>query len=52
LGFNVKVLLETGEETGSPGLRDVCLREREALAADVSSPPTARAFVPSSPRFS
>ena len=35
LGFNVKVLLETGEETGSPGLRDVCLREREALAADV-----------------
>ena len=35
LGFNVKVLLETGEETGSPGLRDVCEREREALAADV-----------------
>ncbi len=25
LGFNVKVLLETGEETGSPGLRDVCV---------------------------
>ena len=35
LGFNVKVLLETGEETGSPGLRDVCVAEREALAADV-----------------
>ena len=35
LGFNVKLLLETGEETGSPGLRAVCEREREALAADV-----------------
>jgi len=35
LGFNVKVLLETGEETGSPGLRDICVREAAALAADV-----------------
>lgn len=35
LGFNVKVLLETGEETGSPGLRAVCESERAALAADV-----------------
>ncbi len=35
LGFNVKWLIETGEETGSPGLRAVCERERAALAADV-----------------
>ena len=35
LGFNCKVLIETGEEAGSPGLRDVCIRERDALAADV-----------------
>jgi len=35
LGCNVKWLFETGEETGSPGLRVVCERERMALAADV-----------------
>lgn len=35
LGCNVKWLIETGEETGSPGLREVCQREREALSADV-----------------
>jgi len=35
LGFNLKLLLETGEEVGSPGLREICAREREALAADV-----------------
>jgi len=35
LGFNVRVLLETGEETGSPGLRAVCERERASLRADV-----------------
>ncbi|HET7033368.1 MAG TPA: M20 family metallopeptidase, partial [Casimicrobiaceae bacterium] len=49
LGFNVKVLLETGEETGSPGLRDVCLAEREALSADVliaSDGPRLRAAQP------
>lgn len=34
LGFNVKVLVETGEETGSPGLAAVCAHERAALAAD------------------
>ena len=49
LGFNVKVLLETGEETGSPGLREVCMAEREALAADVliaSDGPRLRAAQP------
>jgi acetylornithine deacetylase/succinyl-diaminopimelate desuccinylase-like protein len=49
LGFNVKVLLETGEETGSPGLRDICMAEREALSADVliaSDGPRLRASQP------
>ena len=35
LGFNVKWLLETGEETGSPGLAAFCTAQRAALAADV-----------------
>jgi len=35
LGFNSVVLLETGEEIGSPGLHEFCRRHREALAADV-----------------
>jgi acetylornithine deacetylase/succinyl-diaminopimelate desuccinylase-like protein len=35
LGFNLKVLFETGEETGSPGLRELCTRERDKFAADV-----------------
>ncbi len=35
LGFNVKWLIETGEETGSPGLAEFCTAQRQALAADV-----------------
>jgi len=35
LGFNLKVLIETGEEMGSPGLKALCQREKEALRADV-----------------
>ncbi|WP_102106712.1 M20 family metallopeptidase [Oceaniglobus roseus] len=35
LGFNLKALIETGEETGSPGLRELCAAERERLKADV-----------------
>jgi acetylornithine deacetylase/succinyl-diaminopimelate desuccinylase-like protein len=35
LGFNLKLLLETGEEVGSPGLREVCANERERFRADV-----------------
>ncbi|MGO8914792.1 MAG: M20 family metallopeptidase [Stellaceae bacterium] len=35
LGFNAKFLIETGEEVGSPGLREICAAEREALAADL-----------------
>jgi len=35
LGFNLKILIETSEESGSPGLRDFCARHREELSADV-----------------
>lgn len=35
LGYNVKVIFETGEEIGSVGLREVCSKSRQALSADV-----------------
>ncbi|MGI4857047.1 MAG: M20 family metallopeptidase [Janthinobacterium lividum] len=35
LGFNVKVIFETGEEISSPGLNDICAAPDAALAADV-----------------
>ncbi|MEH6646660.1 M20 family metallopeptidase [Sulfitobacter sp.] len=35
LGFNVKIVLETGEEIGSPGLAEMMERHRETLSADV-----------------
>jgi acetylornithine deacetylase/succinyl-diaminopimelate desuccinylase-like protein len=35
LGFNLKVMIETGEETGSIGLREMCTQNRERLKADV-----------------
>jgi acetylornithine deacetylase/succinyl-diaminopimelate desuccinylase-like protein len=35
LGFNLRVLIETGEETASPGLNALCAAERAALSADV-----------------
>jgi acetylornithine deacetylase/succinyl-diaminopimelate desuccinylase-like protein len=35
LGFNVKWLIEMGEETGSPGLRELCAEQRGLFAADV-----------------
>ena len=35
LGFNARVLIETGEEVGSPGLRAVLAANRERLAADL-----------------
>ena len=34
LGFSVKWLIETGEETGSPGLAEFCTAQRQALRAD------------------
>ncbi|MGO1120271.1 M20 family metallopeptidase [Rhodovibrionaceae bacterium A322] len=35
LGYNVKVLLETGEEVGSPGLREVSAANKDRFAADM-----------------
>jgi acetylornithine deacetylase/succinyl-diaminopimelate desuccinylase-like protein len=35
LSFNAVLLLETGEEIGSPGLREICRNEKDRLAADV-----------------
>ena len=35
LGFNAKIIIEMGEETGSPGLRRICEQEKDALKADV-----------------
>ncbi len=35
LGFNAKLVLEMGEEVGSPGLRAACEAHARALAADV-----------------
>jgi acetylornithine deacetylase/succinyl-diaminopimelate desuccinylase-like protein len=35
LGFNAKFLIEMGEETGSPGLRELCTEQRDALKADL-----------------
>jgi acetylornithine deacetylase/succinyl-diaminopimelate desuccinylase-like protein len=35
LGFNLVMLIETGEEVGSPGLREFCTVNRPLFAADV-----------------
>jgi acetylornithine deacetylase/succinyl-diaminopimelate desuccinylase-like protein len=35
LGFNSVLLIETGEEIGSPGLREVCRQHQDRLTADV-----------------
>jgi acetylornithine deacetylase/succinyl-diaminopimelate desuccinylase-like protein len=35
LGFNCKILIEMGEEAGSPGLRAFAAAQKKALAADV-----------------
>jgi acetylornithine deacetylase/succinyl-diaminopimelate desuccinylase-like protein len=35
LGFNLKVLIETGEEMGSPGLREFCVQNKKHLEAEV-----------------
>ncbi len=34
LGFNFKLLLETGEEIGSPGLKEFCMKHKETLSSD------------------
>jgi len=35
LGFNVKLLIETGEELGSPGLRELCEKHAPEFKGDV-----------------
>lgn len=35
LGFNSRILIEMGEEMGSPGLSEFCAENKAALAADV-----------------
>lgn len=35
LGFNLKMIFETGEEIGSPGLHRVCAAERKYLSGDL-----------------
>ncbi|MFZ2651231.1 MAG: M20 family metallopeptidase [Burkholderiaceae bacterium] len=35
LGFNAKILLEMGQEVGSPGLNDVCAALQDELQADL-----------------
>ncbi|MEZ5657156.1 MAG: M20 family metallopeptidase [Burkholderiaceae bacterium] len=35
LGFNIVLLIETGEETGSPGLDEFCAAHKELFRADV-----------------
>ncbi|MCV0429702.1 MAG: M20/M25/M40 family metallo-hydrolase [Roseibium sp.] len=35
LGFNIKLLVETSEEIGSPGLREFCMENKDLLQADV-----------------
>lgn len=35
LGFNAKILLEMGEENGSPGLKQFCETKKDLLKADV-----------------
>ncbi len=35
LGFNLKLILEMGEETGSPGLREFCEQQKDRLSADL-----------------
>lgn len=35
LGFNLKIIMETGEEVDSPGLNQICGAERDFLSGDV-----------------
>ena len=35
LGFDIVYLVETGEEVGSPGLREVCQHYRDRLKANI-----------------
>jgi acetylornithine deacetylase/succinyl-diaminopimelate desuccinylase-like protein len=49
LGFNSRIFLETSEETGSRGLREVAETHRDALSADVLIGSDGPRLVPESP---
>ena len=49
LGFNVKMLIETGEEVGSPGLRVVCEAHKELFKSDVLIASDGPRITPSQP---
>ena len=49
LGYNVVFLIETGEETGSPGLREFCDAHRDELAADFLLASDGPRLVPDTP---
>ena len=49
LGYNIKLIIETGEESGSKGLSEIVAANKDLLAADVllaSDGPRSRADVP------
>ena len=50
LGFNIKILIETGEEVGSPGLQRFCKENAKFLSSDLliaSDGPRLNSFKPS-----
>ncbi len=49
LGFNSVWVIETGEETGSPGLREFCTAHRDELQADVLIASDGPRLVPDQP---
>jgi acetylornithine deacetylase/succinyl-diaminopimelate desuccinylase-like protein len=49
LGFNAKVLIETSEEVGSPGLREICESHQAELAADLLIASDGPRFAPEVP---
>ncbi len=49
LGFNSTILIETGEETGSPGLAEFCAAHRDELSADVLIASDGPRLTPTSP---
>jgi len=49
LGFNTKFLIETSEETGSPGLAQFCELYRDRLAADLLIASDGPRLIPSEP---
>ncbi|HEX5611909.1 MAG TPA: M20 family metallopeptidase [Burkholderiales bacterium] len=49
LGFNIKFLIETGEEIGSPGLRRFCEQHKDLLRSDVLIASDGPRLTPSQP---